>query len=256
METPCRVCQLSSTNGFSLIRYSPLEFIGACLIGTMIRNVRNNRRTTQHRLCAGVTLFAYLVASLGLPLPAGAAPKDAGQPFPCQDHPCGCRTAEQCWQKCCCFSPEDRFAWAREHNVQPPSYAERPAGNSWHSPRQRDLASKPCCSTHRSTQSERTSCCKNHGQPTCENSSRQEQKPDQKSPAKNKKGKGWVVGVMALQCQGHATTWASAGTVLPPGPPLTWNPWPVLVDQVSLVDELASTLSANPPEPPPRLPLA
>jgi len=210
----------------------------------------HRRRSMRHRFCAGVTLFAYLVASLGLPIPAAAAPHKAGQPFPCQDHPCGCRTAEQCWRQCCCFSPEDRFAWAREHNVQPPAYAERPTSNGWHSPRQRDLEKKPCCSSH--GKPEKPSCCQqSHGQPSCENSS-----PDKESSCKTKKGKGWIVGVTALQCQGHSTLWASAEAVLPPGPPLTWNPWPVLVDQVVLADQYPSFLSSKPPDPPPRLSLA
>jgi hypothetical protein len=212
---------------------------------------RNLRRSFRHRLYAGVTLFAYLVAALGLPLPAASSfPKDHGQPFPCQDHPCGCKTAEQCWSHCCCFSPEERFAWAREHNVQPPSYAEKPSGHGWHSPRQRDLTKKPCCSSQSRPQSEQPSCCPNH-RPCCESGSGEQ--GNRKAPTKTKKAKGWVLGVMALQCQGHSTLWASAGTVLPPGPPLTWNPWPVLLDRLAHADEFASNHSIVPLEPPPRL---
>jgi hypothetical protein len=211
------------------------------------------RRPIRHRLYAGITLFAYLVAAMGLPLPAAVvARKDASQPFPCQDHPCGCKTAEQCWSHCCCFSPEERFAWAREHNVQPPSYAEKPGSHGWHSPRQRDLAKKPCCSSQNQPRSEQPSCCQDH-QPCCEKVVQEQE--NQKPSSKTKKSKGWVLGVMALQCQGHSTWWASAGSVLPPGPPLTWNPWPVLLDRFALADELASILSFHPPEPPPRLPL-
>jgi hypothetical protein len=220
----------------------------------MTTTIRQIPRSMRHRLCAGLTLFAYLVASLGLPIPAVAPRKDGSQAFPCQDHPCGCRTAGQCWQKCCCFSPEERFAWARQHNVQPPSYAEKPTGKGWHSPRQRDVATKPCCSSHQSSRSEKPSCCQDHHQPCCENTSQEQEKPEPSS--QGKKGKRWVLGVMALQCQGHATMWASAGTVLPPEPPLTWSPWPVLLDRFDLADEFAFVLSFHPPEPPPRLPLA
>ena len=35
-----------------------------------------------------------------------------GGPFPCQGHRCGCVSAEQCWGHCCCFTPEQRLAWA------------------------------------------------------------------------------------------------------------------------------------------------
>lgn len=249
-----RLAEIStSTNGLSLIQWRREILRGAAWFGTMRRITRSRRQMRRHRLCAAVTLFAYLVACLGLPIPAAAAPRDAGQPFPCQDHPCGCRTAEQCWMQCCCFTPEQRFSWAREHNVQPPSYAEQPTGNGWNSPRQRDLDKKPCCSSHGQTQKPEITCCSNHQQPSCEEWS-QEQQPCDQSPAKPKKT-GWVLGMMALQCQGHSTLWAGAGLVLPPPPPLTWNPWPNLVDQVFLIDEFAVSFSANPPEPPPR-PLA
>src|SRR4051794_16978264 len=93
----------------------------------------------RRRLWAGVTLVAYLLAALGVPLPASAR-KEPGVPFPCQDHPCGCRTAEQCWAACCCFTPEQRIAWAQAHHVQPPPYAEKPGGQSWRTTRLRDRA--------------------------------------------------------------------------------------------------------------------
>jgi hypothetical protein len=43
--------------------------------------------------------------------------------FPCQSCGCGCKTAEQCWTNCCCFSPSERLAWAKKNNVSPPDYA-------------------------------------------------------------------------------------------------------------------------------------
>src|SRR5262249_28876986 len=88
------------------------------------------------------TLVAYLLATLGLPLPA-AARKPDDQPFPCQDHPCGCRTAEQCWTACCCFTPEQRWAWAREHHINPPAYAEKPATGGSPTTRLRDREQRP-----------------------------------------------------------------------------------------------------------------
>ncbi len=51
------------------------------------------------------------------------AAKDHSTPFPCQNTPCGCRTAEQCWTACCCNSPEQRLAWAKRNGVEPPVYA-------------------------------------------------------------------------------------------------------------------------------------
>src|SRR5205814_10554872 len=90
------------------------------------------RRPLRRRLAAAAALLAYAATAFGVPLPAATARKNAGTPFPCQDHPCGCQTAEQCWSGCCCFTPEERWAWADAHHVTPPAYAQRPAAG-WRS---------------------------------------------------------------------------------------------------------------------------
>lgn len=42
--------------------------------------------------------------------------------FPCQDRPCGCRSAAQCWKKCCCFTHKQKIAWAKDHGVKVPDF--------------------------------------------------------------------------------------------------------------------------------------
>ena len=77
-----------------------------------------------------------LVAS-GLPLPLGGltdlamavggeevaaarlAAKDRSKPFPCQDKPCGCNSAKQCFSSCCCHTPKELLAWARANGLEP-----------------------------------------------------------------------------------------------------------------------------------------
>lgn len=34
-----------------------------------------------------------------------------GELFPCQDHACGCSSAADCFDGCCCFSPAELAAW-------------------------------------------------------------------------------------------------------------------------------------------------
>ena len=70
-----------------------------------------------------VGLLGFLVANTGLPLvqrcPLQLA-KDKSTPFPCQDRPCGCMSAEECFRGCCCFTARQRVAWAKEHDVAAP----------------------------------------------------------------------------------------------------------------------------------------
>ncbi|HLN26651.1 MAG TPA: hypothetical protein VK395_02840 [Gemmataceae bacterium] len=197
----------------------------------------------RHRLCAAVTLLSYLVATLGLPLPAFAK-RDAGQPFPCQNHPCGCQSAEQCWQHCCCFTPEERWAWAREHEVEPPAYAEKPRGLAWNNVRLRDQAGVEATQPAKS-------CCSNHEErrPCCQKDSDHSTKPT--SP--EGKSSPWFAGIAARHCQGLATLWISVGAVLfmPPtnGLSAVW----LTVSRVRPVNEIGWNVRLSPPAPPPRL---
>lgn len=64
---------------------------------------------------------AVLLATVGVPLPVRVA-KDRSTPFPCQDRPCGCASAERCWKSCCCFTNEQKVAWANKQGVKLPDY--------------------------------------------------------------------------------------------------------------------------------------
>jgi hypothetical protein len=61
---------------------------------------------------------------LSIPIPLGCKKTDkSGIPFPCQDRPCGCSSAEQCWTSCGCFTTGERVAWAKKNGVEIPNYA-------------------------------------------------------------------------------------------------------------------------------------
>ncbi|WP_144986065.1 hypothetical protein [Gimesia aquarii] len=66
-------------------------------------------------LCALV--FSFFPRSLSHP--AGIQ-KDRTVPFPCQNRPCGCQSAGQCWKTCCCFTNREKLVWARANQVTPP----------------------------------------------------------------------------------------------------------------------------------------
>lgn len=73
--------------------------------------------------------------------------KSEGPAFPCQNRPCGCRSATQCWKKCCCFTNKQKIAWAKEHGVDVPDFvvaaAEKEACTT-------AAKSKSCC-THKNS---------------------------------------------------------------------------------------------------------
>lgn len=210
---------------------------------------RRNRRRRRlpRRLGAGLTLVAYLAVVLGLPLPTPLA-KDRSQPFPCQDHPCGCRTAEECWRHCCCFTPEERLAWAREHHVEPPAYAELPTARGWHEARLRDreqgavapAAGCAHCGPKRApavaSTRETSGCCS---------------KATESAGARKSRVRGGL-SLRALYCKGQSPLFTGAAPAVLPPPFPTGEPFPVPAGRVVLADTNPVSLPVTPPDPPPR----
>jgi hypothetical protein len=199
------------------------------------------------RLTAGLLLIVYLTTSAGfLPLPSFASKKKDSRPFPCQDHPCGCATAEDCWRHCCCFTPEERWTWAREHNVQPPEYAERPAAKSWSTARLRDQAE-----SQESQGSPHSNCA--HCQAVACTDHAGAATPRENRPASSPTHSRSTLLLSAWHCQGLATVWMSTGAVLPLSPREDWNMDPPCIDRLSEWDACPKLLPVVTPDPPPRI---
>src|SRR5947209_2935483 len=145
---------------------------------------RISPRPFAHPVTVGCALIAYAAAALGCPLPVASGPSSS-QPFPCQQHACGCRSAEACWKHCCCFSAEEKLAWARTQQVEPPPYAEQPADLGWRTVRQRD-------------RDEQEQAC---GQACCQT------KRDAKHSRRPGERSGSGLGVNCPRCHGHSTLW-------------------------------------------------
>lgn len=62
--------------------------------------------------------------------------------FPCENCPCGCASAESCWDKCCCHNDGEKLAWADRNGVTPPEFlvARVTKSRSWVA-----ASSKPSC---------------------------------------------------------------------------------------------------------------
>ena len=202
-------------------------------------------------------LVAVGMGMVHVPMPTGRViEKDRSQPFPCQNRPCGCRSASQCWQKCCCFTNAQKVVWAKTNRVILPdcviAAAERETGAKCRSKR-------ACCQSNtgvpdHSRESPRTirdfesNVNANHGghgqtiSDLLANSKR----------ALTPRQQQYVIGCLAQQCQGQGSMWYSV--------PWSLVPKMVLPDFTQVVSgTVASTplercpvVSDRPPLPPPR----
>lgn len=185
---------------------------------------RRSARSPRQRILAGVSLGAYLFAIVGYPVPAGPSIKGGGVPFPCQGRVCGCATAEQCMQSCCCFSVAERQAWARAQQQPLDSgWEQAPASQSRQTKRARACATTSveptgsCCSQPAPDGCEQsTACCRQ----TPSGGEDEEDASDES--VESSTGSTWALGFSAARCQGASTFWLFSGAALPPPQPVTW----------------------------------
>lgn len=171
----------------------------------MASRLRITWRRMRHRLCGLLVLLGVCASLLPIPL-ASPKPteKDSSQPFPCQNRPCGCRSAEQCWKKCCCFTNSQKLAWAKTHRVVAPNYVHVAAANE----SKAVTCQRACCAKKIAPKS----CCHSGADaPEC-GSDRQ---TVQHSDATH--GIDYVIGVFADECRGHSSFWNSLPWAVIPG---------------------------------------
>jgi len=204
------------------------------------------RRTKKPGICrylvVAVALLGHIAGMMGVPLPVSAA-KDSTSPFPCQNHACGCTSAEQCWRHCCCYTAEEKLAWARANRVEPPAYAAAKSNGGWNEPRQRDQEVKAT--------SNRPNNC-GHCASCGESAKRKEpRKATTGDRARTQRG-SWLIGLSARRCQGQGG-WCLADQPLAPPPPcLTWNYDWEACSVLPRSDSHACPLLLSPPARPPR----
>ena len=87
------------------------------------------RSTIFHRIISAALLMVLACGMTGLPISA-PLPEKNGR-FPCENCPCGCSTAEYCWDKCCCHSDAEKLQWAADNHVQPPAFLIARTRNSF-----------------------------------------------------------------------------------------------------------------------------
>ena len=195
-------------------------------------------RLAARSLLSGLLAIWYVVLMIGVPLPAVSSSADqvaANSPFPCQHHRCGCRDSERCWRDCCCFSMEEKLAWAQQNNVEPPAYVVEAA-----------LAARQA----KQTATKKKCCCSSN----CE-TKQAESKPQATVTQRPSHGTTWIVLIDAQRCRGEAGgsfTQVSVATV----PPLPITS-PSFRDRTSDLPQFSSLVPPSvafaPPDPPPRV---
>jgi len=177
-----------------------------------------------------------------VPLPAGpgvhSSEKDRSQPFPCQDRPCGCRSAQQCWKKCCCFTNAQKLAWAQKYRVKvPESVLTQLAA-------EKKIVPDDSESCQSSGSSGKANCCEKH------RSEKQEQEPV--SEERNQKAVNYQIGIFVQQCQGQGAYWNSLPWCVVPQPVELSVSVFLILDPPVFIPTLPADVCFSPPVPPPR----
>lgn len=175
--------------------------------------------------------------------------KDHSRPYPCQDHPCGCASADECWRHCCCMTNKQKVAWAQQHGVTPPDFvvaaaakeeAEQPAQASNHD---------EGCKRADDAQSEEPACCRarhrHHDVAAAEEASGKQGKSESRVRL--------ALNDLARQCRGLSQIIMLFAGALPCVVSAPWRPAEPVVGSVIEAAPLGVSADLSPPIPPPKL---
>jgi len=214
--------------------------------------MRSPHRRLTNRRCRWLTglLVGFVACVILLPMPVSLVSKsspgkDVSEPFPCQNRPCGCRSAEQCWKKCCCFSNAEKVAWAKTNRVKLPGYVVVAA--------KKEVSGK------------KNSCAlcakenKKSSKTTCEESkvsvSSEPQKVTPQAPVSRIRSSSskWVMTMYAAECQGQTPFSFCFPASIIPTPVVAVTQAPCLLESVHPQSERLNSATARPPLPPPKI---
>jgi hypothetical protein len=202
------------------------------------------------RFLTVVSLVAYLTSVWGFPLPQ-AASHDHSVPFPCQDHHCGCVSAEQCWASCCCFTPAQRLAWAERHDVTIPENVELALRTEEQTEHDHDnCATGEVADDHEHhSEHKNRACCGGHDHEPAD----AQRACAICTPPESGTNVHWVSAFEARKCRGLSTLWIVTGAAVAPAIESLWEfDWAPAGQTSSAVRSLQSVTSL-PTVPPPRV---
>jgi hypothetical protein len=178
---------------------------------------RSTRRTYIRRFVSALVLLAYVSTVAGIPLPSGAPLDSARRLFPCANSSCGCDSAEQCWQSCCCHSLAERLAWARKHGVRPPASAMAQArlaglkvtGLAESHVNDCSWARESCCAA--GNQEAPSTCCEHDSARVAKDANCCANPRDESEDGSRT---GQIVAWRAMKCRGDSLNWLTAAPAL------------------------------------------
>jgi len=213
------------------------------------RRLKAFARALSKRTMVVVALAGYALAVTGYPLPARIV-RDLRRPYPCQHHACGCVDADHCWQDCCCYTPEQKLAWARDNQVEPPAsllatLEHLAKGHSKPATSNAAKASSKNC--------QMAACGDREGRAPGGCCSAKKRTAEPRSAKRTGSSVEFVIGSLARQCRGQVDSWCSVGAVLPPPAVVAWQfDWTVAA-RLSESSPLLLSRDLAPPSPPPRV---
>ncbi len=223
------------------------------------------------RTIAVVLLLGLLLGIAGVPV-VTVDRKDRSRPFPCQNRPCGCTSADECWHHCCCFNNRQKVAWARENGVTPPDFviaaAEREQAEAVAAHHDADYDGEAICTadcdeheTHgtcarcaaRGGHSEEPACCRQRH--THEANAQHDVAATDRAQAneKSKTKVRFVLSDLARRCGGMPTVISLLCDALPIVDRPQWKPVETLVEILVDVPVACASAELAPPVPPPKL---
>jgi hypothetical protein len=248
-------------------------------------SMRFRKQKTWHRSARGLVSLSILlsICAMTFPLPMSPNPakldgntdgKDKSQPFPCEDRPCGCQTASQCWRKCCCFTNTQKLAWAKSRGVSVPEYVKAAAPKEFET--DRELCSQPkqnegptltadqSAGLSRATKSSRSPTCRYCGSagsgnkcalttPAQSSEHRVAQRTALKASDRKSQSTRWVLAISASACHGQGPFSFALITALIPESPLISVADTIPTDPCIPVSERLESAALRPPLPPPKI---
>jgi len=147
-----------------------------------------------------LVIAQQLLAGAGISLPCPAADAGSAERYPCEHCGCGCRSAEQCWLHCGCFTIQQKIAWARRNGVAVPEFIMAAAKREAAAPR------KTSCGA----------CCHRRGVPQAGGASHDvcARNDDEQAKDENRSSRR-VSWLRALRCHGLTQQWLAAGASWP-----------------------------------------